>query len=81
MYDYGWILPEAENDTIQKQMAVTTDNGVTNSFSFLLFDSKFMTEFRDKYAAKKKHIPLVIFIENQSGITAPVCRITMIAIT
>ena len=70
-----------ENATIQKQIAATIDSGVANSFSFILSDRKFIIEFKDKYAAKKKHTPLVIFIENQRGIILPVCKIVIIAIT
>lgn len=46
-------------------------------FSFLLFDTKFMTVFNERYTAITMQIILVTFFENHNGKKPPICKITI----
>ena len=46
-------------------------------FSFLLFDTKFMTVFNERYTAITMQIILVTFSENHNGKKPPICKITI----
>lgn len=60
---------------IQKQTVATNESGVIMYFSFLLFETKFITVFSDRYAAITTPIIFVMPAENHNGMNPPICKI------
>lgn len=63
------------NAVTQKQIAVINESGVITYFSFLLFETKFIRVFSERYAAITIPITFVTPTENHNGINSPICKI------